>query len=168
MARLLFCGWTTLVCLTVFLTSCVDLLPPPEPESGDTDDTTGQLADRVGSGSARLTGVVQSAAADDPLPLGGVLVVLGDAAAVSRVDGSFELAGVPAGEQLFIVDGSHVRTGDGQYGQFVTSLPVADGEQRAFDRPIHLRSVVAVIISRASPVGSALAGGTCSPILALV
>lgn len=115
--------------------SCGDLFPPPDP--GPPDDPAQQWVDRAGSGSGRATGRVLSASSDEPLPLGGVLVVWGDASAVTRVDGAFDLVGVPRGDQFFLLDGSRVRAADGQYGQFITRLNAADGEVD-FERPLYL------------------------------
>ena len=103
------------------------------------DDPAGQpLEDAVGSGTARVTGKVLSTSGENPLPIGGAVLVLGDAVSHSNVDGSFVLLGVPAGRQAFRVDGNEVVAGDGFYGQFASELIVTGGEDLVLDRPVYL------------------------------
>ena len=103
------------------------------------DDPSGQpLADAVGSGTARVTGKVLSTSGESPLPIGGAVLVLGDAVSHSNVDGSFVLLGVPAGRQAFRVDGNGVVAGDGFYGQFASELVITGGEDLVLDRPVYL------------------------------
>ena len=131
------CGWASSIGIALLVASCVDLPPVTEPEPND-DDPSGRFVDRAGSGSLRVTGVVRSADLEASLPLGGVRIVLGDAAAISRVDGSFVLVGVPVGSQLFIVDGTHLMAGDGRYGQYASRVSVTQELQTVFDRPVYL------------------------------
>jgi len=95
-------------------------------------------AGHPGAGTAQLSGVIQSAEGDPPLPLGGVRVTFGDAAAISNVDGSFTLAEVSAGSHELFFDGSALVSGDGSYGQFKTSFTLAEEETRILERPVYL------------------------------
>lgn len=111
----------------------------------DNDPSANEPLDkRSGSGTALVSGVVESADALNPLPLGGVRISLGDAFAHTNVDGSFELQGVPAGRQVLDVDGRASRTGDGHYGQFRVEMLLAEEISRHLDRPIYLPFIPAV------------------------
>ncbi|RJP36299.1 MAG: hypothetical protein C4547_07605 [Phycisphaerales bacterium] len=113
---------------------CVDMTP----QEPDPDDPAQRIVDRPGSGAARVSGVVLSATSEDVLPIGGVLIILGDASAVSRVDGTFDLLSVPGGSQPLVVDGSHLVAGDGRYGQFVSRVEVEDQKQVQLEQPVYI------------------------------
>ena len=101
---------------------------PPTAPVGDDPAATDPLDNRVGSGTARVSGSVRSAHAEEPLPLGGVRITAGDAVSYSNADGSFVLLGVPAGTPQLFVDASLLRTGDGHYGQFLTPLALVEND----------------------------------------
>ncbi len=115
----------------VLFWGCVQTVPT-DPVAED------PLADRPGSGTATVSGVVLSAEGETPLPLGGVRLSLGDAVAFSNVDGTFSLTGVRAGPQKFLVDGSTAQSGDGAYGQFATRLVLVEEQVLVIERPIYL------------------------------
>ncbi len=121
------------VALTLSGVSCVDMTPDPGP-----DDPAQRIVDRPGSGAARISGVVMSATSEDTLPIGGVLIILGDASAVSRIDGTFDLVNVPAGSQPLAVDGSHLVAGDGRYGQFLSRVEVGTEQTTQLEQPIYI------------------------------
>jgi hypothetical protein len=125
-----------LFCVCFFAGSGCGTSRPAE----DVPDETAEdpFTDRVGSGTARVTGSVYSADAEAPIPLGGVLLVLGDAVSHSNVDGSFILLGVPEGAQSLWVDGGDAQAGDGFYGQFAGVMDVAAGEDLVLERPIYI------------------------------
>ena len=124
------CGWL----------GCNSFAPPEPPPNPD--DPAGQsFDDRIGSGTARVTGTVRSADLDEPLPLGGVRLTLGDASAVSNIDGTFLLLGVEGGVKKLVVDASELRAGDGRFGRFVGSLDVASGSDLFIERPIYISFV---------------------------
>ncbi len=115
----------------LWLSACVTTAPSePPPED--------PFADRPGTGTATVSGFVESAEGETPLPLGGVKLSLGDAVAFSNVDGSFTLTGVRAGSQQFMVDGTAAQAGDGAYGQFATALTLVEEQELAIERPIYL------------------------------
>jgi len=123
-----------------------------------TDDPAGQtLTDHAGSGAARISGVVRSAHGAtnasgeeaEPLPVGGVLLTMGDAVTHSNLDGSFALLGVPAGKQRLTVDGNPAAAGDGYFGQFVVDLLITEGEDRVLDRPIYVPFVANAVVTTA-------------------
>jgi hypothetical protein len=122
--------------LSLAVASCGNL---PTPPAGDSDGTADRPTDnQIGSGEALVTGVVRAAEGDQPLPVGGARILLGDAAAVSNVDGSFVLFGVPSGRQTFVIDGSALQTGDGHYARIVSQWNVPGDREVVLSRPVYL------------------------------
>lgn len=110
---------------------------PADP--GPSDDPAGSPLDpRIGTGTARVTGVVRSADATEPFPVGGVRVTLGDATTYTNIDGTFHLQGVQSGTRTLFVDGLHVQSGDGQFGQFAIQLPIEAGADVSIEHPVYL------------------------------
>lgn len=129
--------WITLLTIALLPLAGCGVDPGGTDDPGD-DPAGMPLEDQVGSGSARVTGWVLSSSGENPLPIGGVTLVLGDAVSHSNVDGSFILLGVPDGRQPFRVDGNDVVAGDGFYGQFASELAVTAGEDLVLERPVYL------------------------------
>ena len=136
-----------LMLLVVGLAGCGATSDVPD---GD-PDADQPLVDQVGSGTARVEGVVRSVHGEEALPLGGVAVVLGDAVTHSNVDGTFTLLGVPSGRQALLVDGETVAAGDGHYGQFAMAIGVAADAELTLDRPVYLPFIADADVTEVTP-----------------